>query len=386
MKARFKEYINFSRLRRSGQILIPSLLVIPSLLIFVYLLFETAKLSREKIRQQFAIDSAVFIQMGDYTNLFNRTAYVNGAFPYRIFKEEYGCGADYNVTEHTDGTGQKKCMYELLLESGAIPHYANDHDYYSNSPQTPTEIPWDIRYSRSNDSSTQLDSPGDESNKPVSGPDETIPHLNLITYDQAMYYYLSFEYITTVYQFYAEVYTLLGSVEAAQIEVFNRITARSTFLRKSYYLNAGTQECQNSPNSCAEQAVRYFSSAKVTANIRRLVELDFHGKFRVTTMGSVYRVGKTQDPLTFDNGGLFQMAGFNTSVLNNIGNGIDVYQGWNAPPNYFNRDFNRLSACKETGKPCVHSKISSQCPGGGSNYNNCVWPFPTPKYQTRLYP
>ena len=77
--------------RRAGQLLIPALFVVPSLLLFVYLLFETTKVSREKIRQQFAVDSAAFIQMGDYTNLFNRTAYVNGAFPYRIFKEAYEC-------------------------------------------------------------------------------------------------------------------------------------------------------------------------------------------------------------------------------------------------------------------------------------------------------
>ncbi|MCR4819576.1 MAG: hypothetical protein K5838_00455 [Elusimicrobiales bacterium] len=374
MKARFKEYINFSGLRRSGQILIPSLLVIPSLLIFVYLLFETTKLSREKIRQQFAIDSAVFIQMGDYTNLFNRTAYVNGAFPYRIFKEQYGCGEDYNYSEETADTGQKKCMYELLIESGAIPNYTKDTEFNTNSPRTPTEIPWDIRYSRN-----------DNSNNPVEGSNENIPELWIINKDQAVNYYLGWDFLISVYQFYAEVYTLLGSVEAAQIEVFNRITDKSTFLRKSYYLNAGTQECQRSPNSCAEQAVRYFSSAKVTANIRRLIAIGFYGKIRTSGL-SPYYIGKTNPPMTMEGEGLFQTAGFSTSVLNSIGNGIDVYQGWDAPPNYFNKDFNRLSACKETGKPCVHSKIASQCPGGSNNKNNCVWPYPTPKYQTRLYP
>ena len=89
MKAGEKNRRLFRTAARAGQILIPSLLIIPSLLLFVYLLFETTKLSREKIRQQFAVDSAAFIQMSDYTNLLNRTAYVNGAFPSRIFKEMY---------------------------------------------------------------------------------------------------------------------------------------------------------------------------------------------------------------------------------------------------------------------------------------------------------
>src|SRR3989339_619338 len=110
--------------KRAGQILIPSLFVIPSLLLFVYLLFETTKVSREKIRQQFAVDSAAFIQMGDYTNLLNRTAYVNGAFPYRIFKEQYECPPDRNWRTTEDGG--RECTYDMLYKSGAFPKYKGD--------------------------------------------------------------------------------------------------------------------------------------------------------------------------------------------------------------------------------------------------------------------
>ena len=91
MKRSNPRFFSLAFVLRRGQILLPSLFVIPSLLIFVYLLFETTKISREKIRQQFAVDSASFIQMGDYTNLLNRTAYVNGPFPHRIFRERYSC-------------------------------------------------------------------------------------------------------------------------------------------------------------------------------------------------------------------------------------------------------------------------------------------------------
>src|SRR5574344_1870691 len=132
MLAHLFKKISSSNMRRRGQILIPSLLVIPSLLIFVYLLFETTKISREKIRQQFAIDSAVFIQMGDYTNLFNRTAYVNGSFPYRIFKEQFGCSDSAYQTENTNGSGQKKCIYDMLYENGAFPANKEDTDSHSN--------------------------------------------------------------------------------------------------------------------------------------------------------------------------------------------------------------------------------------------------------------
>jgi hypothetical protein len=110
--------------RRRGQILIPSLLIIPSLLLFVYLLFETSKVSREKIRQQFAVDSAAFIQMGDYTNLLNRTAYVDGAFPYRIFKEAYECPPEKPLSL-ADGSVEQICPYDMLYAAGAFPKYGS---------------------------------------------------------------------------------------------------------------------------------------------------------------------------------------------------------------------------------------------------------------------
>jgi len=45
-----------------------------------------------------------------------------------------------------------------------------------------------------------------------------------------------------------------------------------------------------------------------------------------------------------------------------------------------------LAGCQQVGnKVCVHARIAVQCPRYNSG-NNCVWPNPTPKYQTRLYP
>ena len=114
----------FALASRAGQILLPSLLVIPSLMLFVYLLYETTKISRAKIQQQFAVDSAAFIQMTDYVNLFNRTAYVNGAFPYRIFKEAYECPPETPM-QMASGSGEK-CPYDMLFEAGAIPKSKSD--------------------------------------------------------------------------------------------------------------------------------------------------------------------------------------------------------------------------------------------------------------------
>jgi len=115
-------------MNRRGQIIIPSVLLIPSLLLFVYLLFEITKLSREKIRHQFATDSAAFIEMTNYSDFFNRTAYVNGSFPHRIFKEAYGCAEHGGPNEHlqyTAGSGSI-CPYDMLYEAGCFPRYEGD--------------------------------------------------------------------------------------------------------------------------------------------------------------------------------------------------------------------------------------------------------------------
>jgi len=404
MKAAFrlKDYVDFKGMCRRGQILIPSMLVIPSLLIFVYLLFETTKISREKIRQQFAIDSAVFIQMGDYTNLLNRTAYVNGAFPYRIFKEAFGCDDSSNMHKPIASTGQSKCMYEILYETGAIPHNQQDSSKTDSvAKPAPDNSPWDIRYDRK----------FDLFNQPVDGSDDLV-----FTDDQNPFFLIDQKHAESqfigwatvsgnttsgdseagygIYGFYAQVYSLLGSVEAAQWTVFKRITEKATFLRKSYYLNAGTKDCIQSPQSCAQQAVGYFQSGSKISNIYRrlIVKLGFYAQYPTpNSPTSPYYLGKTEPPMTMNDKGLFRTAGFSLREIAKIGNGVDVYQGWTAPANYFNVDFNRVAACKEVGKPCVHSKIASQCPKSiwsrsNKGDNNCVWPMPTPKYQTRLYP
>src|SRR3954469_8667618 len=118
------------RLRsRRGQIVIPAMLLFPTLFLFVYLIYETAKLSREKIRHQFAMDAAVFVEMTNYSDFLNRTAYVNGAFPMRIFEEGYH---DFPAECEGKMAGCKKESYAtMLFNNGAFPHldgvYADGH-------------------------------------------------------------------------------------------------------------------------------------------------------------------------------------------------------------------------------------------------------------------
>jgi len=367
---------------RGGQILIPSLLIIPSLLLFVYLLFETTKISREKIRQQFAVDSAAFIQMGDYTNLLNRTAYVNGAFPYRIFKEAYECPPETPL-QMAAGSGET-CPFDMLYAAGAFPKHKNDTKGAQPVPLDDKKK-WEIEF----DNSVR---PEFTSN-PTSKVDK--PLFALITEDQGVKIMLEWGTAIGYYKFYAQVYSLLGSVEESQWTVFDRLTESFNFFRKSYYLNANTADCVSNPQTCGNDGLYSsggFYNNKLTKGnnffMHYTQKILFYAKVFTGASLPPYYLGKTNPPMDMTSmspEGLFQLATVTDSALDKLGNGLDVYQGWDAPKNYFNVNFNIIAKCKETGRPCVHALITTQCPQLASG-NNCVWPNPTPKYQTRLYP
>jgi len=361
--------------RRAGQILIPSLLIIPSLLLFVYLLFETTKISREKIRQQFAVDSAAFIQMGDYTNLLNRTAYVNGAFPYRIFKEAYECPPETPM-QMASGSGET-CPFDMLYAAGAIPK-SKDDVKGSQPAALDDKKKWEIEF----DPTARPDFVGNPTSK------ITVSKFDLITQDQGVKIMLEWGTAIGYYKFYAQVYSLLGSVEESQWTVFDRLTESFNFFRKSYYLNANTPDCVNNPQTCGNDGLYSsggFYSSKLTKGgnffEHYIQTIEFYAK--VFTGGSLPPYYLDMTSMSAD--GLFQLATVTDSALKKLGDGLDVYQGWDAPSNYFSVDFSAIAKCNQTGRPCVHAKITTQCPQLSSG-NNCVWPDPTPKYQTRLYP
>ena len=374
---------SFRRAARAGQILIPSLMVIPSLLLFVYLLFETTNLSREKIRQQFAVDSAAFIQMGDYTNLLNRTAYVNGAFPYRIFKEAFECPNPEKWLQNAVGSGQI-CPYDMMYAAGAFPKANNDQP--RNAPVSlDGKNKWDIEF----DQSVRPEF----TTNPTGKKDTQL--FSLVTAKQGKEVMLEFGGAIIYYQFYAKVYSLLGSVELSQYTVFDRLTQNFNFFRKSYYWNAGTKDCVAHPQNCGEDGLDGFRSISISKDkntffMHYIQKIDIYAK--VFTGGSLppYYIGHSDpamDMTKMNPDGLFQLATVRSDILKKLGNpGLEVSQGWDVPSNFFNVDFTNIAKCAGMSRPCVHALITTQCPQLLTAGNNCVWPSPTPKYQTRLYP
>ena len=269
-----------------GQLLIPALFVFPSLFLFIYLIYETAKLSREKIRHQFAIDSAAFIEMSNYSDFLNRSAYVNGAFPMRIFKEAFGPNSQITVNR---GEGcPTASMMDVMFMNGDFPMDSNDLSWENQGSEQAytSKAQWKIEFCNENSNPpcfTQFNGtsdgepPGGDGDQLDSYPPsdrqcmsqilntkgvvpggschEFINHATAQACGRPVEYTCIAPYTAggagasplcfppgfTYIDIWAKVYTLLGQVESAQLGVLERLAQNHHFLQKSYWLNTSGQ-------------------------------------------------------------------------------------------------------------------------------------------------
>lgn len=366
-----------------GQLAIPSLFVIPSLFLFLYLIFETAKLSREKIRHQFALDAAAFIEMTNYSDFLNRSAYVNGAFPQRIFHEGFynTCIEKKNNTAGDCGPKGDR-LYDILYKNGAFPRNVG-----GDPPDAPLDgkSPWFI----------QFDAKFGAKNAPTPDPGG---RLDLLTMQDALDYWISWDDAQDIYKLYVQIYQLLGSVEDAQFSVFKRLTNDHNFFRKSYWLNT------NDPINDARDGAKWFDAYQFRPQPYCISEIMIYGNKPTNNAFQPYQIWAPNSPISMPStiagcqpsAGLFQMMAVPPAQLQNLRSrkalsnwpGWPIIQHWDRQRttlsrNYFNVNFHGLVRCQDGGGPCVHATIAlanPAQPAGG------LWPNPTPKFQTRLYP
>lgn len=349
-----------------GQIILPVLLTLPIGILFAYLLFETGKMSREKIRHQFALDAASFVEMVNYTDFLNQTAYVNGAFPFRDFVELFSCPPAFcqkcpavpensmdNVLDRKDSTNPV-CIYDMLYDNGAFPASDKIGAQLENQPV------WDIRF----------DPMGARSwlNSPV--PFEGLGSLDLITETQAETVWIPWEMSEAIYTQYRLMYTMLGEAEAAHIKVYQRLSQDHLFFRKSYYLNSG--DCPNNPMDCNLGGIEKFTP--IEPRLHYLNSLVFWANAPATNPSELFDVQRTDPQIDFPAPGLFQFTTVDENQLTSLKDGYGITLFWDAPSNYFQI---KVADYLEDGT-ILHSRIGT--------YGGKVWPDPTPKYQTRLQP
>jgi hypothetical protein len=379
---------------RAGQIVIPALLLFPTLFLFVYLIYETAKLSREKIRHQFAMDAAAFVEMTNYSDFLNRTAYVNGAFPMRIFEEGYW-GFQADCEGRGNGTCSPMSYASLLYQNGAFPHvdgaYVNGHTPESSI----TGGKWKIEYGGPA-------GVGKNSNPPdlsfVKGDDESTTY-ELFTLDNADHYWHTWQVATDMYKLYVQIYSLLGSVEDAQYQVLTRLTTGSTphsFLQKSYWLNTGD------PVGSASALASSFDAAMGGDFLHAvhpacLTKMDYWGNQHLNGGIQPYVPQHVAPPLKYVDltasggagcasvgGGLFEIEYLDNGMNTTLQNGLTIEMDWAIPAqNFFNVDFVGMMAQQFPGRELRTTVSVNGDPGTTSP---SVWPDPTPKFQVRQAP
>ena len=383
---------------RRGQIVIPAMLMFPALFLFVYLIYETANLSRQKIRHQFAIDAAAFVEMANYSDFLNRTAYVNGAFPMRIFEEGY----DVNFKSDCEGK-QEHCNQEeyaqMLFRNGAFPSLSSGDKYTRTEP---TGGKWAIRYQEPR-----------FAGKNANPPDlNELPHYSdgskvyeLFVEEDSEHYWHPFDLATEIYKLYVQVYSLLGSVEDAQFKVLHKLATEGegghAFLRKSYWLNTGDEPgdavklAQSFDKSlgdfekkvhpkCLKKLAYWGNVLKTGPGVQPFVPWKTSPDVDLADTKVTSGIGCAEDG---EGGtGLFQMEFLDRSMYDpqsrggTLGTGLQLDMPWSLPGrNFFNVDFNALMG----GAPKLHTTVSL---AADPNTTPSVWPDPTPKFQVRQGP
>jgi len=360
-------------------------------MLFVYLIYETAKLSREKIRHQFAVDAAVFVEMTNYSDFLNRTAYVNGAFPMRIFDEGFketriDCDGK-DVCDNYDCSTKHHCvhetisLWEIMCRNGDFPMAGGTCNPNARTEYGNSDSKWDIRFGG-------WGADKNSGNPPGLGRDT----LAILTMNDANSYWINWDDANQIYKLYVQIYQLLGSVEDAQYSVLQRLAAQHNFLKKSYWLNTGD------PIPDAATAARIFSNGVgswgLGQNVRYLCyqRLNFYGNKPTGSAFQPWQVYAPEHPPVMPQtiagcDGLFHFMWISPGLTGNLNRlrpgafqsrGVEVRQPWTAPANYFNHNFNQPA------QPAVHVTVAIG--GARSEVKPSVWPDPTPKFQVRSYP
>lgn len=363
-----KKYLSYLNAR--GQILLPAVLLIPTILLAIYLIYETAKLSREKIRNQFAIDTAAFTEVSTASNFLNASAYVSAPFPYRVLGEVLKPDEKVLVAEQFATNQEPLSLYDYVYQAGGFPAMENPGEQ-----PAPDDKTWKLEYYQGTRDEWMKEPPEFDSEA-----------LYIVgSSDIADTHKVNKEYATSALKNYLVTYYTLGNIFKDQQTVYGKLSDSNNLFKKAYFLNAIT--CKES--ECGENAISSLKNFKVDLqdnsikNVKiyfktesggvRSVELDLMEAFKAGT-----------DPNTGEDimetlGELFQFASLKSgfkSKLKRMRKGRTLVQPFDAPSNYFNVNLKKY-------KPRVKVKVALQCT---ADDNNCVWPESTPKYQVRTYP
>lgn len=360
---------------RKAQILLPSVLLAPIFILVIYLLFETAKVSMTKVRQQFALDNAAYSQVSAASTYLNAVAMVNGPLPYRVMLYY----KDQKVQPHSKAAEEGKqpiSIFELFYHGGGVPVIGPNYDTGINNPPKAESTDWGVRYDPNN---TEYPRDNWEKEQPqVPGGDEYVPVMSRTLIND--YYFPALKMATVVIQNYLTTYVQVGSIYQSQSYVYKEVSKNLIMFREAYYLN--TNDCKKA--DCARQsAAQLRPYVSIATKPLELDKIRFYASENISgdTMG--FHGGALNldlDMTELIKTKLFQFAYLDAgsrSKLRTLGRGVVLKQPFKLPKNYFNINL------EQKYKPYVRNTVILSCPRSN---NNCVWPNPLPKYSVTLDP
>ena len=352
--------------------MLPAVLLAPIFVLVIYLLFETAKVSMTKVRQQFALDNAAYSQLSSTSTYLNAVAMVNGPLPYRVML--YYKDQKLNPTEVAAASGKQPIsIFELFYHGGGVPSIGPDYDTGINNPPPAASQDWGLHYDPNNQEFPRGDWEKEQPREPDS--ETWVPVMSKSLVND--YYFPALRYGTVVIQNYLETYVRTGSIYESQTYAYQATSKNAIMFREAYYLN--TNDCKKS--DCARQSASQLQRYLTLST--KPFELD-KVRFYASDSGlsgehggainldlSMVEMIKTK---------LFQFAYLDSSSRNKLrtlGRGVVLKQPFKLPRNHFN------ISLEQKYKPYVRNTAVLSCPRGS---NNCVWPDPLPKYSVTLDP
>lgn len=374
----------YGKLRnRQAQILLPAVLLAPIFILVVYLLFETAKVSMTKVRQQFALDNAAYSQVSAASTYLNAMAMVNGPLPYRVM-QWYATDMEPLPPKQTLPNLPPITIFELFYKGGGVPTIGPDYEHGINKPPVAESVDWGLKYY----SGDELDDDGSRADWEKENPkqpdaDKEIPVMSKKLIENYFFPAASDSgqangiAVEAIVQ-YLDTYARTGSIYKSQDYVYKQVSKNAFMFREAYYLNVN--DCKRS--DCARQSaaqLRQFLDLKT-----KPFEID-NIKFWVSETGSIlYHGGASELPLkaseVLTGEKLFQFAYLDPASrgrLKSWERGVQLKQPFKLPRNHFNINL------EQKYKPYVRNRVVLSCPRTG---NNCVWPNPLPKYNVTLEP
>lgn len=367
---------------KRGQILLPSVLLVPLFVLVVYLLFDIANLSVTKVKYQFALDNAAYSQMSSVSSYLNGMAIINGPALYRVMLEAKGKTLNpiNNAVEP-----KPKNVFELFYKAGLFPSVGKDHLEGSEASPSPESVDWDVAYYSGKELSEDDKYPNlirDASHSkwmvphpPKLGKDEYVVMLNKDYVKNAA---ITGERLATEVAEYLRWNYYIGNIYDNLTYIFKSLTQNANMFRAGYFKNVGDCKIKECGKQSAQKLLPYLK-----------LQVD---PFQTDTMVMYYQDwaygSDVHEPYPFlltkqileTNRDMFLFAHLTPkalSLLQKLDHGIALKQSYKTPANHFNKNLDTKY------KPLVHTTVFLQCPRKG---NNCVWPNPLPKYSVFLRP